>query len=210
MPMAAAFSEYHSGDDAPTGRSEISTPSALAIRAHSCMMRALSTQLPRCSTGGIPRAPHRLCKPGPAMDAPSGTSRPALPAAVVTQPVASTIISFLISAFMSPTLAESCLILGLLQPTTPTKPRTVPALTASSKGSSVPPRASRMASLENPVMMLTGSTGISTRLGSRSTNASTAMRKILRASWRAVSGWKSKWIAPVKRAFEAVSIKRVW
>ena len=113
---------------------------------------------------------------------------PALPAAVVTQPVASTIISFLISAFMSPTLAESCLILGLLQPTTPTKPRTVPAFTASSRGSSVPPNASRMASFEKPVMMLTGSTGISTRLGSRSTKASTAMRTILRASSRAFSG----------------------
>jgi hypothetical protein len=41
-----AFSEYHSGDDAATGKSEISTPSSFATRPQSCRILELSTQLP--------------------------------------------------------------------------------------------------------------------------------------------------------------------
>ena len=49
--MAAAFSEYHSGAEAATGRALTSTPRVVARRAHSWMMRELSTQLPTWSTG---------------------------------------------------------------------------------------------------------------------------------------------------------------
>ena len=58
--------------------------------------------------------------------------------------------------------------LGLLQPTTATAPRMVPAAMASTSGLGVPPRAPRIASTEKPPIIRTGSAGIRTRSWLRS------------------------------------------
>ena len=65
-----AFSEYHSGADPATGRSLISQPKVLARAATRTRMRTLSTQLPTCRTGGMPRAPQTSLRPGPACSEP--------------------------------------------------------------------------------------------------------------------------------------------
>ena len=53
-------------------------------------MRVLSTQEPRCNTGGIPRAWQIPFRPGPARFAASGALNPALAWATAAQPVSTT------------------------------------------------------------------------------------------------------------------------
>jgi hypothetical protein len=72
--------------------------------------------------------------------------------------------SFSISRRVSSMCSRSWGSLGLLQPTTATAPRMVPAAMASTSGFGVPPSAPRMASTENPPIMLDRlGTGIRTR-----------------------------------------------
>ncbi len=117
----------------------------------------------------MPSASQTSRRPGPANFAASGTMCPAFPLATAEQPVTRTRISFSISRCVSVTCPWSCGIFGLLQPTTPTAPRILPALIASTSGSGVPPSASRIASTEKPAIMSIVPAGILTRSGLRLT-----------------------------------------
>ena len=102
------------------------------------------------------------------MAADSGSIWPAFPLATAAHPVTSTRMSFSISRRVSSMCSRSWGSLGLLQPTTATAPRMVPAAMASTSGFGVPPSAPRSASTENPPIMRTGFTGIRTRSWFRS------------------------------------------
>jgi len=87
-----------------------------------------------CSTGGMPRAWHKTFSLSPAFPADSSIIRPALPAAIMAQPVCTTRTLSAVSRSMTRTLVKLCLTLGLLQPTMPAAPRIWPDFMASIRG----------------------------------------------------------------------------
>ena len=72
--MATAFSHIHSGQSPTAGRSSMSSPRppSVATWVSTVRMRELSTQEPRCSTGGMPIASMTSRRPGPAASRISG------------------------------------------------------------------------------------------------------------------------------------------
>ena len=89
-PMEIAFSLIHSGAAPATGRSEMSSPNppSFTIAVAAIRILELSTQDPRCSTGGIPTVSHTSASPAPAYSAAaSGNINPAFAHAIAEHPV---------------------------------------------------------------------------------------------------------------------------
>jgi len=208
--MATAFGEYHSGAAPATGSWSVRTPARLASSATRVRMRVLSTHEPMCSTGGMPSERHALPRDLPARSAAPSCIRPASAQATAAQPVSTTKMLRRMSSLAKVMWPKSCLILGLLQPTIPTAPRTLPSRIRSKRGLRLPPIASFKASTEKPTTASTGALGMSTRSGTRFRKLSTAMATMRFACSKAFSGVTSTYTLPGITALGEVDITLVW